>query len=79
MPALSLFRAVETQFRWQDGAPTGLDYCGVRAAPAFRALPRDRREAVFADVCVMERPWINATVRDIIARRQSAQGAGLGA
>lgn len=62
--ALQLFQAVETQFqRTNEGLPTGLDYCRVRAHPAFRALPRAEREAVLADVATMEPAWIRERVR----------------
>lgn len=72
LPALQLFRAVETQFRWSDGQPTGLDYTGVRASPAFRRLPRDKREDVFEDVCAMERAWIRKTLALAAERRANA-------
>jgi len=76
LPALRLFRAVETQFVWADGQPTGLDYCRVRAAPAFRRLPRNQRELVFEDVCVMEGAWIRKTLSLIAERRAAASGQG---
>jgi len=72
LPALRLFRAVETQFRWCESQPTGLDYTGVRAAPAFRRLPRDTREDVFEDVCTMERAWIRKTLALAAERRANA-------
>jgi hypothetical protein len=68
--ALHLFQAARTQFHYgPSGLPTGLDYPGVRASPAFVAIPPDEREAVLADVCVMERAWINAKVRAELERR----------
>jgi hypothetical protein len=70
--ALHLFQSVTTQFRiGPSGLPTGLDYAGVRASGAFAAIPLDQREATFADVCVMERGWINAMVRAELERRES--------
>ena len=74
--ALRLFRAVETQFCWADGQPTGLDYVRVRAAPAFRRLARSEREDVFEDVCVMERAWIRKTLALAVERRREARPQG---
>jgi hypothetical protein len=44
----------------------------VRASPAFRALPRARREQVFADLCVIER----ATLREWSEQREERRRAG---
>jgi len=74
LPALRLFRAVEPQFRWHEGAPTGLDYPSVRAHPATWAIPEEQREQVLADVAVMERPWIAATVAEIVRKRRERSG-----
>ena len=74
--ALRLFRAVEPQFCWADGQPTGLDYVRVRAAPAFRRLARSEREDVFEDVCVMERAWIRKTLALAVERRREARPQG---
>jgi hypothetical protein len=71
-PALDLFLAVETQFRYDEGLPTGLDYASVRSSPAFRAIARSERESIFADVCVIERAWVNERVRRAIERRRRA-------
>lgn len=60
VPALNLWFAVQTQWRHGWGGPTGLDYAGVRASPAFRALDRAQREPAFADLCIMERAAILA-------------------
>lgn len=62
-PAFVLFRSVETQFVYDQGLPTGLDYSRVRAAPAFRRIPRGQREDVFEDVCWIERAWLRERVR----------------
>ena len=51
---------LQTQWRHGMAGPTGLDYAGVRASPAFRSIPRADREAILADVCVMERSWLSA-------------------
>lgn len=56
----NLFNRVQTQWRHGMAGPTGLDYAGVRASPAFRSIPRADREAILADVCVMERSWLSA-------------------
>lgn len=69
VPALQLWQSVETQLRWDDGQPTGLDYWGVRCSPAFRKLPRDQRESIFEDVCTMERAWIAAKLKKLAADR----------
>ena len=60
LPALLLFNDVQTQ--WQVGplGPTGLNYPGVRASPAFNRLPVDEREAIFEGACVMERAYLAA-------------------
>lgn len=55
---LNLWFAAQTQWRHGMAGPTGLDYAGVRAAPAFRRIPRADRERVLDDVCVMERAWL---------------------
>lgn len=67
--ALHLWLATQTQWRHQFAGPSGLDYAGVRAAPAFGALSPERREAVFAELCVMERAALGEWAR------QRAQGA----
>ena len=53
--AYVLWAGVQTQWRVGFGGPTGLDYAGVRASPAFRALPRRRAERTFVEVQIMER------------------------
>ncbi|HRG72106.1 MAG TPA: DUF1799 domain-containing protein [Thauera aminoaromatica] len=58
LPAFRLFEAVQTQLRWSDNRPTGLDWVGVRAHPACWALPEDQRERVLGDVAVIEHPWL---------------------
>lgn len=72
MDALLLWQGVHTQWRMapEIGA-TGLDYQGVRASPAFRALPRDHRESVFADLCTVE----TAALREWGAMRDERQRA----
>jgi hypothetical protein len=68
---MQLFEGCKTQFRYSaTGLPTGLDYAGVRASPAFMAIPPDEREAAFADASVIERAWINAKVRAELERRE---------
>jgi len=58
LDALTLFNSVQTQWRIGPMGPVGLDYLGVRASPAFRRLPRARREDVFEEVCVMEAAYL---------------------
>lgn len=60
LPAFNLFQACATQWRHGPSGPTGLDYAGVRCTAAFRRIPRADREAVFEDVCTMERAWLIA-------------------
>lgn len=60
VPALALFNAVSTQWRTDFGHRTGLDYAGVRAAPAFLRIKRRKRESVLTDVCTIERAWLDA-------------------
>lgn len=79
-PAFHLFRSVETQFVYDQGLPTGLDYCRVRSAPAFRSIPRDKRESVFEDVCCMERAWLRERIRlhnEAVARARQRSGPAL--
>lgn len=68
VPALGLWGAVQTQWRQGFGGPTGLDYAGVRASPAFCSLPRRRRERVFGELCIMER----ATLAEWAEQRRRA-------
>ena len=56
--AFRLFEDVQTQLRWSDNRPTGLDWAGVRAHPSCWALPDAQRERVLADVAVMEPRWL---------------------
>lgn len=71
--ALVLWQAVQTQWRMvaEIGA-TGLDYTGVRASPAFRAIQRDTRERVFGDLCVIE----GAALREWGQQREERRRAG---
>jgi hypothetical protein len=75
--ALLLWLAVQSQWRHGWNGPTGLDYAGIRAAPAFHRLARVTREAVFADVCVMERGALGAWAEDRAAEKARAD-AGKG-
>lgn len=70
--ALDLYCAVDTQWRVGMVGPTGLDYAGVRAAPAFRLLGA-QREQVFADLCFIERGWLRAHSQRIRQQRQQQQ------
>lgn len=70
--ALDLYYAVDTQWRIGVAGPTGLDYAGVRAAPAFRRLGA-RREQVFSDLCHIERGWLRAHALRIRQQRQQQQ------
>lgn len=56
--AFRVFQAVQTQFRWSDNRPTGLDWQSVRAHPACRAVRREDRERVLADVAEIEPAWL---------------------
>lgn len=79
-PAFHLFRSVETQFVYDQGLPTGLDYCRVRSAPAFRRIARDLRESVFEDICWMERAWLRERIRlhnEAVARARQRSGPAL--
>lgn len=63
VPAFDLFMAVQTQWRVGPLGPTGLDYAGVRASPAFRTIPAREREAVFGDLVHIERGWLTEKAR----------------
>lgn len=52
---------------------TGLPADRVRATPAFRALPRARREAVFADMQWVERGFLDRQAERREAEHQRAQ------
>lgn len=58
LAAYHLFGGVQTQWAWDQGRPTGLRYEGVRASPAFNAVPADQREAAFADLVCIERGYL---------------------
>lgn len=72
LPAFGLWCAIQTQWRVGMAGPTGLDWQGVRAHPATRALPRQQRESVLADVACMESAWL--AERGRIARMQQPTG-----
>lgn len=57
-PVLALWGQVQTQWRHGMAGPTGLDYQGVRASPAFRRIDAADREDLFEGVCIMERAWL---------------------
>lgn len=60
VPAFDLFQQVQTQWRIGFAGPTGLDYAGVRASPAFRRIRRRLRERTLDEICIMERAWLDA-------------------
>lgn len=73
--------AVQTQWQWathgMGSRRVGLSYPGVRAAPAFARLRgRRQREAMLADLCIMERAWLSEDDR---RRRYLAAKAQQGA
>lgn len=73
VPAARLFDACSTQWRHagMDGAPTGLDYAGVRASAAFHRLPADQREQAMDDLQWIELGWLaEYRRRDEQRRRQ---------
>lgn len=71
VPVLALWGAVQTQWRHGMAGPTGLDYQGVRASPAFRAVERKKREEVFEGLCIMERAWLTRRAEIDKAERES--------
>lgn len=64
LDALRLWIGVQTQWRHGFDGPTGLDYAGVRASPAFRRLATIDRDRVFDELCVMERAALDALRAD---------------
>jgi len=70
VPVLDLFQAVQTQWRYGQAGPTGLDYSGVRSHPAFLRVPRKRREELLGGVEVMERAYLNKAAE---LRQRAAQ------
>lgn len=70
LAALLLFNEVQTQ--WQIGplGPTGLNYPGVRASPAFERIAPVLREEVLDGACVMERAYLAALAENDRARRR---------
>lgn len=78
-PVLRLWWGVATQWRISDGQRTGLDYPGVRAAPAFRAVPRADRESLFDDLVAVEHAYVSELGRQAQIRasmRAAQQGLG---
>ncbi len=73
LPAFGLWTAVQTQWRHGFAGPTGLDYAGVRASPAYRRIPPQDRAEVFEDLCVMERAWL-ARRAELAEAQRSKQG-----
>jgi hypothetical protein len=71
--AYELFHGCATQWAWDQGVRTGLPADRVRATPAFRALPRARREAVFADMQWIERGFLDRQAERREAERQRAE------
>lgn len=67
LPAKLLFDGCSTQWRRDQGMPYGLDYAGVRASPAFHALPAHQREQAMADLQSIEQGWLQG------ARQRSQQ------
>lgn len=79
LPAFALWCAVQTQWRTSMAGPTGLDWQGVRAHPAARALPRAQREPVLADLACMEVAWLAHRAHLARLREQHpAEPTGLG-
>ncbi len=75
MDALTLWQGVQTQWRMvSEIGATGLEYEGVRASPAFRALPREQRESVFADLCAVEAAALRAWGEMRDERRRAGGG-----
>lgn len=74
MAVLRLWGGVQTQWRHGFAGPTGLDYAGVRASPAWHAAPLRRRERLFAELVVMERAALVEWGR--MARERHAAGRG---
>jgi len=72
---LDLFHGVATQWVREQGIRQGLHYPAVRAAPAFRRLPRAQRERIFEDLVVVEHAWLVEAAR----LRQASQAPALGA
>lgn len=75
LDALTLFNGVQTQWRVGPMGPTGLDYDGVRASPAWyrlgRRLPPERCEEVLEEVSVMEHAYLGELAK---RARERAQG-----
>lgn len=67
LPALNLFNDVQTQWKVGPLGPTGLDYPGVRASPAFNRIAPSEREQVFEGACVMERAYLAALTKRVRA------------
>lgn len=63
-PALELFDALATQWRWLGGMAgaqrTGLDYAAVETVLRLKRIPRQTWSERFADLQVMERAALEA-------------------
>lgn len=73
-----LWCSVRTQWRAGMSGPTGLDWCGVRAHPAARQLPRGERERVLADLACMEVAWLAERARLAQAKRAASSSSPFG-
>lgn len=71
-PVLGLWGAVQTQWYVGMAGPTGLNYPGVRASPAFLRIPEPEREDVFEGVCIMERAWLSKRAEIDKAKRSDS-------
>lgn len=71
--AYALFRGCDTQWAWDQGMRTGLPADRVRATPAFRGLPRARREAAFGDMQWIERGFLARKAELREAEQQRAE------
>jgi len=76
LPAVLLYLDCDTQWRYAglSGAPTGLDYAGVRAAMDLQAIPADQRAALFADLQILERTHLEVAHAKLA--KEQAQPAG---
>lgn len=72
-PTLSLWFALQTQWRVGMSGATGLDYTAVETLMRVRAVPRADRRELLEGLQVMERSTLNEWARQAETRSRSSK------
>ena len=77
LPAVLLYLDCDTQWRYAglSGAPTGLDYAGVRAVMDLQAVPSDAHPALFQDLQALEREHLAVSAERAAKERAAIAAA----